>query len=272
VSKVYGLMGKSLNHSLSPKIHEKIFLKTGFTGKYNLFEVKREYLKDAVLGLKALGIKGANVTVPYKIDVIKYLDEIFPEAEQIGAVNTVAIKGDKAMGYNTDYYGFGMTLNKHHIKLKNKTAVILGTGGASRAVSQYLLNHAIGEIIFVSSNIEKARKRYEGFVVLSYGDLHRINEGDILINCTPVGMFPYIVNSPIHKVHLENFKAVIDLIYNPKQTILLKNAKEMGITAINGLHMLIGQAVKAQELWNEVMIDKSIIDLVYSEIDKEIGP
>jgi len=264
---IYGLIGEKLGHSLSAIIHEMFFDKSGFPGKYNLFEVKREFLKDSVRGLKALGIKGANVTIPYKVDIMKYLDELTPEAEKIGAVNTITILGDRAIGSNTDYFGIGMTLKKLGIQIKGKTAVILGTGGSSRAASQYLLDQGIGELIFVSTNPDKARQYYKDFRIISYQELSGI-EGDLLINCTPVGMYPEVNNSPVDKAHLKQFKAVFDLIYNPRQTLLLKNAIEMGMDAINGLYMLVCQAAKAQELWNNNNIDMTLIDRVYLELER----
>ncbi len=271
MSSIYGLIGESLSHSLSPKIHESFFLKTGVLGKYGLFEVKRKYLHDAVLGLKALGIKGANVTIPYKTEIIRFLDDISDEAEKIGAVNTLIVKEDKITGANTDYYGFGMTLDRYHIEPKGKTAVVLGTGGASRAIVQYLLDNDIGDITLVSTHVQKAKEQFPGLSIISYEDLHCINERDILINCTPVGMFPNMKDSPVCAAHVAKFKAVIDLIYNPKQTILLKSAQELNMPAINGLYMLVAQAAKAQELWNEIALDKKIIEQVYLQIDGKIG-
>lgn len=267
--KSYGVIGEKLGHSLSPIIHEKFFKKTGFSGTYNLFEVRREDLKDVVKAMKVLGIKGANVTIPYKIDIMKYLDELSPEAKKIGAVNTITIDENRAIGSNTDYYGFGMALENHNVELKGKVAVILGTGGASRAVSQYLLDQGIGELIFVSRDYQKAKEKYSGFRTISYQDLHSI-DGDILINCTPVGMYPNTNVSPVDAALLKQFKVVVDIVYNPKQTLLIKNALEMGLYAINGLDMLVCQAAKAQELWNKTVIDKKIIDEVLFEADKEM--
>ncbi|NLZ53182.1 MAG: shikimate dehydrogenase, partial [Thermoanaerobacteraceae bacterium] len=166
--KSYGVIGEKLGHSLSPIIHGKFFKKTGFSGTYNLFEVKGDDLIDVVRAMKVLGIKGANVTMPYKIDIMKYIDELSPEAEKIGAVNTITIDEDRAIGSNTDYYGFGMTLENHNVELKGEVAVILGTGGASRAVSQYLLDSSIGELIFVSRDYQKAKEKYCDFKIISY--------------------------------------------------------------------------------------------------------
>jgi len=267
--KSYGVIGEDLSHSLSPVIHEKFFKKTGFSGTYNLFEVKQEDLKDVIKAMKVLGIKGANVTIPYKIDIMKYLDELSQEAEKIGAVNTITFDKDRAIGYNTDYYGFGMTLENYNLELRSKVAVILGTGGVSRAVSQYLLDHGIGDLVFVSRDCQKAREKYSNSRIISYQELDNI-EGDLLINCTPVGMYPNIDKCPVKANHLKQFKVVIDIVYNPRQTLLIKNAIEMGLEAINGLHMLVCQAAKAQELWNKTIIDRKIIDEVLLEVEKEL--
>lgn len=270
--KVYGLIGETLGHSISPEIHESICNKAGLQGKYNLFNVKKERLRDAVPGLKALGIKGANVTIPYKVDIIEFLDDIMSEARNIGAVNTIVIKDDSAMGYNTDYYGFEFTLEKYRIEPKGGTAVILGTGGASRAITECLINHWAGKIIFVSTNKERAKEKYRDFEIISYNEIGRIKAADTLINCTPVGMYPHIEDSPLKDINIDKFGVVIDLIYNPEETRLLKDAAAKGIPGINGLYMLIGQAYKAQELWNEMNLDTGIIEQVYGEMSEVQKP
>lgn len=265
---IYGLIGEHLSHSLSQIIHKKLFSKTGFSAAYNLFQVKREHLKDVIPSLKALGIKGVNVTIPYKIDIIKYLDDTSSEAEKIGAVNTIAIFDNRAIGDNTDYFGFGMTLRKHGVQLKGKKAVILGTGGAARAVYQYLVDNGVREIIFASSDPKKARQYYKNLNIISYHQVSSIDEGDILVNCTPVGMYPNMQGSPVDASYLYKFGVVVDLIYNPRETVLLKNTRKAGSTAIDGLYMLVCQAAKAQELWNQTSIDLDIIDRTYLEVDK----
>ncbi len=264
MTDLYGLVGETLGHSISPRIHEMIFRQTGISGTYCLFEVERRHLQDAVRGLKALGVKGANVTIPYKTDIMAFLDMTSSEAKKIGAVNTIVIKEDIAKGYNTDYYGFGMALDKHSVDIKGKVAVVLGTGGSAKAVSHYLIDAGIGEIIFVSRNVEMAKHDgYKDFNIVSYSGLHQRVGGDILINCTPVGMYPHIKDTPIQKTCLQRFTTVFDLIYNPGETVLLKNAMEVGIKGINGLYMLVAQAIKSQELWHEITIGGSTADEVY---------
>nr|WP_255547853.1 shikimate dehydrogenase [Crassaminicella indica] len=264
--KLYGLIGEKLIHSFSPDIHENILKKLKIKGHYHLFEVKRENLKTALYGLKALGISGVNVTIPYKVDIIKYLDELSEEAKRIGAVNTICFKEGQIIGYNTDYYGFGKMLHRNDIKIKNKKAVVLGTGGASKAVVQYLLDYGIGQIAIVSRDAHKGKEKYKEFLVVDYEAVKALKGYDMIINCTPCGMYPHIDCSPVKKEELLNFNTAVDLIYNPQETLFLKNAKTEGLKAVNGLYMLVGQALKAQELWNDLKIDYSICDEVYKKL------
>ncbi|WP_373898599.1 shikimate dehydrogenase [Haloimpatiens sp. FM7315] len=266
----YGLIGEKLGHSLSPDIHELILRKLGIKASYNLFEVKKDRLNDAVNGLKALNVKGVNVTIPYKVKVMPYLDEISEEAEKIGAINTIVIKDDKFLGYNTDYYGFGIMMKKFNISIKSKSFVILGSGGASKAVFQYLKDNEAKEIIIVTRNEEEARSKFHNCKVMQYNDLKGLNSSEIIINCTPVGMYPNVLDCIVEKEVLRKFNVCIDLIYNPFETVFLKEARSFGNVSINGLYMLVGQAIKAEELWNNVKFDVKIIDEIYSELLKDM--
>lgn len=270
MSNIYGLIGEKLSHSFSPKIHEAFFKKTGTAGKYGLFEVKRELLADAVAGLKALGIKGANVTIPYKTQIIKYLDDISEEAKKIGAVNTLIIREDRISGANTDYYGFGMMLKKYNIDPAGKTAVVLGTGGASKAVVCYLLDKGAERIVLTSRKGKKADSVFQGLEIISYEELRNIKEADILVNCTPVGMYPNVDASPVSKDVISKFGAVIDVIYNPLKTLLLQMAEELNIPVINGIYMLAAQAAKSQEMWHDIVIEDYMIDQVIEEELKDL--
>nr|WP_312576488.1 shikimate dehydrogenase [Sedimentibacter sp.] len=261
MENLYGLIGEKLGHTYSPQIHNKILEETHTNGYYGLFQVKKENLKYAVSGLKALGYNGVNVTIPYKLDIIKYLDSLSPEASKIGAINVVNIdKNGMAIGYNTDYYGFGMMLNHANVKIDGETAVILGTGGASKAVTQYLKDNGIKDIIIVSRNVKLAKRKYPDDKIIMYDELNEVSNCSVIINCTPVGMFPKIEFSPINKKYLTNFNTAIDLIYNPTNTLFLKNAKENGLRTVNGLYMLIAQAVKSQEIWNNTKISNNVIN------------
>lgn len=270
MSNVYGLIGKKLTHSYSALIHEAILNKLNIKGTYNLFEIEEENLETALKGLRALGAKGINVTIPYKIDVMKYLDYISPEALKIGAVNTVSFNHNNLYGYNTDYIGFGASLRNFSVDINNKKAVILGTGGASKAVAAYLADNGISEIIYVTRNKEKSGNRFahkqNESCLISYEELNEINKKDIIINCTPCGMYPKSAETPILKDILKKFTTVVDLIYNPYETLFLKQAKEQGLKAVNGLFMLVSQAVASQEIWQDTKIHNEVVLDIYNNL------
>lgn len=265
---IYGLLGESLKHSISPKIHSLIFQEISMQGTYELFEVEQEAVKNIINRFSALGVAGFNVTIPYKTRIMEYIDDISQEARNIGAVNTVCFKGNKTIGYNTDYTGFGMMLKKNHIDICNKKAVILGSGGSAKAVIQYLIDKGIREITIVSRGAYKIQEIHNmrELNIIPYQEISYLKEKDLIINCTPCGMYPQVDQCPIEKGSIAKFSTVIDLIYNPEETVFLKYAKELDKKAVNGLYMLIGQAVAAQELWHDIKINKSTIDKVYEEL------
>lgn len=264
MSSLFGLIGERLEHSFSPIIHSIIFKEMNLEGYYHLFEVDRQDLKRAVLGLNALGARGVNVTIPYKVEIMKYVHDISHEAEKIGAINTLSFKENNILGYNTDYFGFGIMLDKFKVDVKNREAVILGTGGAAKSVLQYLLDNNIRDVTIVSRDINAKREKFLDYRVISYDDIKRIGQQDIIINITPCGMYPKTNDSPVNGEDISKFNTAIDLIYNPMETLFLKHAKSYGLKVLNGLYMLVGQAIKAQELWNDVEINEEIIDSIYS--------
>lgn len=271
MDNIYGLIGGKLGHSFSPQIHDIILKKLNLKGTYNLFEVKEEELKHKIQNLKAQGAKGVNVTIPYKTKVMQYLHSISREAEKIGAVNTIDFKNGVLTGYNTDYYGFGAALKNSNININNKTAVILGTGGASKAVVQYLMDNNINEVIFVSRDFQKAAAiGTENFKIICYEELDKLKCGDIIINCTPCGMYPDAAKSPVDKQVLSKFSTAVDLIYNPLDTLFLKQASELGLKTSNGLYMLVAQAVASQEIWQNTKIDKAVVIEIYEIIKNTI--
>ncbi|TDT61972.1 shikimate dehydrogenase [Fonticella tunisiensis] len=264
MSDLYGLIGERLGHSYSPIIHREILKEIKMDGCYHLFEVKREDLKDALYGLKALGAKGVNVTIPYKVEVMKYLDALSGEAEAVGAVNTIAFENGSMVGYNTDYYGFGMLMKGSSIDIKGKRAVVLGSGGAARAVVQYLKDNGAEKVVVVSRSAQNAD--FNDVELIDYTRLAWLRFMDVIINCTPCGMYPDIDCTPVSREILNNFAAAVDLIYNPGKTLFLKLADEIGIKTVNGMQMLIGQAIKAQEIWNKIRIDLTIINSISKKI------
>lgn len=269
MTKLYGLLGETLMHSVSPEIHSMIYDLIGIKGYYHRFEVKKENLKDAIMGFKAIEMSGLNVTIPYKIDVMKYLDCVSLEAENIGAVNTIKFKDGKLSGYNTDYFGFGLMLKKFNVEVKNKNVLVLGFGGASKMAVQYLSDNNAKNILIATRDVESARKRSKKDLnFITYDEIKNIKDGDIIVNCTPVGMYPKVSASPVSKEDVSRFKAAVDIIFNPSETLFLKYAKEAGIKAVNGLYMLVSQAVKSEEIWNDVKIDDSSIDRIFTSVER----
>lgn len=266
MSNFYGLIGENLGHSMSHKIHDLILKKMGLKGVYNLFEIKRENLKIAVEGLKALEVKGLNVTIPYKIQTLQYLNKISKEAEKIGAVNTIAFNDGIFIGYNTDYNAFGATLKKFKVDVYDKSAVILGTGGVSNAVAQYLMDNKIKDIIYVSRKSQDSLGTTKNLKIITYNEINNLKDKDIIINCTPCGMYPNLENSPVSKDILSQFSIAVDLIYNPAETVFLKWAKEEGLKTVNGLYMLVAQAIASQEIWNGIKISEELAEGIYKEI------
>ncbi|MBS6503146.1 MAG: shikimate dehydrogenase [Clostridium sp.] len=261
----YGLLGEKLSHSLSPEIHSELLKAINKDGAYKLFEIEKDRLEDFTEALKLLKIKGANVTIPYKKDIMKYIDSISEEAEKIGAINTISLENGKLYGHNTDYYGFGYMLKVNNINIKGKSVVILGNGGACRAVVHYLLDNNISDIKIVSRKPNKEEFNLQNVDVITYEELKNIS-GDILINSTPVGMHPNINVSPVTEDIIRNFDALVDLIYNPMETKFVNIGNSLSKKTTSGLYMLIGQAAKAQEIWNGVSIDEEIIKEIYEKL------
>ncbi|EYE89681.1 shikimate 5-dehydrogenase [Fervidicella metallireducens AeB] len=261
MSDVYGLIGKKLLHSFSPKIHSLLLKEMDLEGRYNLYEIEEEKLEESFLNLKNIGVKGLNVTIPYKVKIINYLDKLSDEAVKIGAVNTIQFLNGKALGYNTDYFGFKLTIEKYGVRVKNTRALILGTGGAARVVYHYLVDSGVSEVAFCSRDIKNVKMDSDKKII-SYGDIKYENNFDLLINCTPCGMYPDTGVSPIAEEEIEKFSTIIDLIYNPKETLLIKYGKERGLKTINGLYMLVAQAYASQCIWNlrEITVNDIIID------------
>lgn len=270
MNNIYGLIGRKLSHSFSPQIHNVIFKELNLQGSYNIFETEEENLEHLLALLKAKSAKGINITIPYKTVIMKYLDNISPEAKKIGAVNTINFKDKILSGYNTDYIGFGASLKSSNIEIKNKTAVILGTGGASKAVSQYLLDNEIKDICFVSRNPKSVLTNTAGIKILSYEELAKKRNGEIIINCTPCGMYPHIKECPVNKTIISRYSISIDLIYNPMETIFLKYSNELGLNTLNGLYMLVAQATAAHEIWQDTKFKQTLVDKIYNKVKESL--
>lgn len=259
MKQIYGLVGETLSHSLSPQIHSFIFSQLEIDATYQLFPFSREKLVGGFDALKFVGVSGLNVTIPYKTDYLTMVNELSDEARNIGAVNTVTFSGVRSIGHNTDYRGFGYLLERHSIEVAGKSAVVLGSGGAAKTVVCYLLDHGVRDLHVVTRNTSKLKWNVPTW---TYDELNK-ESGDLLVNCTPVGMYPNDGERLLERSVVARFGAVVDLIYNPPETLLLADARVCGLKTCNGLSMLIAQAVYAQELWQGRQIDMAAMEPLY---------
>lgn len=242
---MYGLLGEHLPHSFSPQIH----LALG-NHDYNLFEVAPESLEAF---MTEHNFNGINVTIPYKKAVIPYLDVVSPEAQKIGAVNTITVRDGKLYGDNTDYFGFVYMLEKSGISVKDKKAVVLGGGGASATVQAVLHDFGAKEVIVVDLNTEN-----------NYKNLYLHYDGEIIVNTTPVGMYPNNLESLVNLDDFKNITGVLDVVYNPLKTKLILDAEARNIPCSAGLSMLVAQAKKAHEIFFNTKIDTSVCEKIES--------
>lgn len=240
---MYGLLGEHLPHSFSPQIH----LALG-NEDYHLFETAPENLERL---LTERSFRGLNVTIPYKKAVIPYLDVISPEAQKIGAVNTITVRDGKLYGDNTDYFGFKYMVEKSKITVNAKKALVLGSGGASLTVQTVLRDLGASSVLVVSRNGE-----------INYTNIYDHNDTDIIVNTTPVGMYPDNMNSPVDLSKFTNLSGVLDVVYNPLKTKLIMDAEKMAIPAVAGLSMLVAQAKKAHEIFFDTVIDNKICEKI----------
>lgn len=268
--KIFGLLGEKLSHSLSPIIHNEVFKALDISGVYNLFCVEKNNISEVINSLKVLGVKGVNVTIPYKEEIIKYLDEVSDEAKKIGAVNTVLIKDNKTIGYNTDYYGFGKMLDRQDVIVENNVFYVLGSGGAAKGAIQYLIDNKAKDVYIVSRDKKCCAKKFSGFNVrcIDYEDLKGIESSYGVINTTPCGMYPNINSMAITETDMKKFKVAIDIVYNPLQTVFLKTAKDLGLKTVEGLSMLVWQGLKAEEIWNNVELNDELGNNIYAKLEK----
>jgi len=237
----YGLIGYPLSHSFSPKFFKKKFERESIDAEYKAYEIEKV---EQFLEVMKQGVLGLNVTIPYKEKVLPFLDRVEPSAAEVGAVNTIKNQEGKLVGYNTDVYGFSYCLRGLELPFDfvSSKALILGTGGASKAV-QYAL-----ESLGVSC--DKVSRTGPG---LTYGQLteNHMLETSIIVNTTPLGMYPKEANCPaIPLKFITNRHLVFDLIYNPEKTVLLTEALQRGAIIKNGAEMLVLQAERSWEIWN----------------------
>jgi len=241
-NKLFGLLGKDIGFSFSRDYFSNKFISENLQYKYVNFDL--ENLSTFKSLIKRNDISGMNVTIPYKTEVIPFLNELDPVAKAIGAVNTIVFKDDKLLGYNTDYIGFQNTL-LNHLKPHHNRALVLGTGGASKAVC-YVLEHLKIHVLKVSRSEGEDRKAYYQLTAKDY------KEHTLIINCTPLGTHPNTDAYPLIDYEQINTKHLLyDLIYNPKVTAFMRKAKDKGATVLNGYQMLVEQAEASWSLWRD---------------------
>ena len=284
-TKKVGLIGYPIEHSFSPLIHNFAFKKENINFVYNCYEIKPHLMEDGLKGLQALGITGVNVTSPYKEKVIPYLNNLGTWASKIGAVNTITNKDGLLRGYNTDTEGFMKMLEDNNVILKNQNVIILGAGGAARAVIAVLIENDVKNINIFNRSLKNAKKQllfwkekakkinlnaYKLRKVFSKNkNINNIfKNADIIINTTPVGMKKFKKYEPLIPEDLicEN-QVVIDLVYNPLKTSFLKAAEKKNAIILNGLEMLIYQAIASFYLWTGIKPDSK---LIYNYLKKQL--
>ncbi len=273
-TNIVGLIGHPVEHSFSPPMHNAAFEKLNMDYAYVAFDVNPCDLESAINGAEALNIKGFNVTIPHKIEVMKYLDEIDEIAQLIGAVNTIDFKNLK--GYNTDGIGAVKAIEEV-TSIKNKNVLIAGAGGASRAISFYIAKYGASNLKILNRNVEKAQKLAND--VSNSGLIDNVgsdsinnmdlSDVDILINTTPVGMHPNIDDVPIAQAcDMHEDLVVFDAVYNPNETGLLKEAIKADAKPVYGIKMLLYQGAESFEIWTG---KKAPIDVMHNALTKYLG-
>ena len=256
-TNIVALIGHPVEHSFSPPMHNAAFRKLDMDWAYVAFDVNPNNLKSAVEGAKALNIKGFNVTIPHKIDVMEFLDEIDEVADLIGAVNTIDFKSMK--GYNTDGIGAVKAIEEV-TPIKNRNVVVAGAGGASRAISFYIAKYGAEALTILNRNVEKAQNlagdvmdsgligEVKSDSICKIGDY--VDEADILVDTTPIGMHPHVSDAAIVEAgQMHEDLVVFDAVYNPNETVLIKEALKAGAKPVYGIKMLLYQGAESFEIW-----------------------
>ena len=246
-----GLLGRKLGHSYSPQIHRELSCY-----EYKLYEKEPEELEAF---LKSGTFDGLNVTIPYKKTVMAYLDEISPEAAAIGSVNTIVNRGGKLTGYNTDAFGFSWLLQKSGVEAADKKALVFGSGGASVTVCHVLKSLGADPVVVISRTGEN-----------NYENLDRHLDAKLLINATPLGMYPNNGESPVDLTRFSALDGVLDVVYNPARTALMLQAEQLGIPHASGLSMLVAQAKKACEYFTGNPVPDAEIDRIERLLSRQM--
>ncbi len=255
-TELYAVIGSPISHSLSPVMHNRAFESVGHNGVYLAFNV--EDVASAIAGMKGLGIRGLSVTIPHKVSIMPFLDEISEEAVKIGAINTVVHKKDRLYGCNTDCRGAVKALLEK-TDIKDKEIYVVGAGGAARAIGYGLISDG-AHVTVLNRSIDKGERLATDlgadFIPLAEDRPYRCQ---ILINTTPMGMLPNTEVTPVEKRHINKEMVVMDIVYNPLKTRLLREAEELGCTVIDGTGMFVHQGALQFELWTGIEAPISVM-------------
>lgn len=273
-TKLTGILGNPVAHSLSPKLHSYLAEKTGINTAYLAFCIEREDIGAVLDGAKRMGVQGFNVTSPFKTDVLPFLDEIAIDAQKIGSVNTIVNKNGKWYGSNTDGDGFIKNLERQGISAQGKHVLLIGSGGTARTLTYKFAQGGAASVTVSSRKIETAAllaPLVSDFSKTAFFDCFDESKAyDIVVNCTPFGMEPYADKNPMPKGLLVRPEMVFcDLIYNPKKTLFLQAAEEKGAIAINGLGMLLYQGVLAFERFFDVTVSYDVVKGLFTLFEQE---
>jgi shikimate dehydrogenase len=255
-SPVYAVFGDPVAHSLSPLMHNRAFERVGFKAAYVAFRVTD--IGAAVAAVRTLGIAGLSVTIPHKVGIMAYLDEIDQTAQSIGAVNTVVARGDKLVGYNTDGAG-ALAALEAVTSVSGKELVVVGAGGAARAIAKGVCA-AGGRVTIANRSLENGRALADALECASCGlaELSTI-ACDILVNTTPVGMTPQVDAMPVRRRDLRPEMVVMDIVYNPWRTRLLREARKIGCITVDGISMFVNQGALQFSLWTQLPAPVSLM-------------
>uniref|UniRef100_A0A7V5XHG3 Shikimate dehydrogenase (NADP(+)) n=1 Tax=Thermodesulfobacterium geofontis TaxID=1295609 RepID=A0A7V5XHG3_9BACT len=270
--EVYGIIGDPVSQSLSPIMHNLAFKEKNIRAVYGAFRVSADHLAKAVEGIKALNIKGLSVTIPHKEKIMEYLDEIDEIAYEIGAVNTILNKEGILKGYNTDWIGVIKAFEVNEVELRDKKVVVIGAGGASKAVLYAFIKSKAKEIYVYNRTFERAKILEEKFKITAkpWEELKNA-EGDIIIQTTSVGLKSW--ETPVEEDVISRFKVAMDIVYLPLKTKFLSIAEKYG-KIIDGLQMLLYQGVEQFKLWTGIEPPVELMKkAIYEEakrIEKEI--
>jgi shikimate dehydrogenase len=275
VKKLYAVLGDPIGHSMSPAMHNDLFTFYKIDAHYLPFKVKAEDLQDAVKGLKAIGAAGFNVTVPHKSTIIPFLDEVDELALSIGAVNTVVNNNGVLKGYNTDGPGFLKGLQAYLPSVTERKILIIGAGGAARAIYFTLANNNPKKVDLANRTIDRARRLVEDcpFSILSNAlsleEAERnISEYDLIIQTTMIGMLPKIDEQPLSLTNIHTRTMICDIIYNPLETKFLTEAEQAGAIIQNGLDMFVYQGALAFENWTGIFPD---VERMRNNVLRQLG-